>query len=576
MQYERVREQELDTYDVLYQRIAVLEQALQERENELTTLRNTIQDIQQHEREREAIISVANAMRTASCRDDMVPILLNQIVAVLHTHHVALVMGEPGLQSVTVTQGYGELKQIVNIYERTGKNIIEQVISSGQSYITNQAYDDLVIQWNHTSNFIQSVACVPLIAHTQTIGAVCVARSRPITVNDMRLLNAICDMAANAMHRSSLHEQTRRRLQHIQALHAIDESITTTLDVYQTLHVVLEQVAQNLNVDAAAVLLYNSVTESFEYAAGVGFRFTIIEQSDIIPGEGFAGVAAIQRESVIVPDIRIVTDWTRPELMEREEFLSYYGVPLITRKRVKGILELFHRSPHGADQEWFDFLDILASQTAIVIEHAELFAELERSNDELVLSYDATIQGLARALELRDAETEGHSRRVTRLTVELAEKMGFSDDDLVHIRRGAILHDIGKVAIPDAILLKSGPLTDLEYAVMQLHTTYAYNMLSSIPFLRPALDIPYCHHEKWDGSGYPQGLVGDQIPLTARMFAVVDVYDALRSDRPYRKKWPAEKVCNYLQEQAGEHFDPYVVKVFLEMISENEVGTEAN
>lgn len=568
MRHERAREQDQDSYDRLYQRIAELEHTLREREQELATLRTAFQNIQQHEREREAIISVANAMRTASCRDDMVPILLNQIVAVLHTHHVALVVCEPGARSVTVTQGYGELKQIINIYEHTGKNIIEQVLASGHVYLTNHACDDLIIQWQPVTSPIQSVACLPLIAHTQTIGALCVARTRAMTTDDMRLLSAICDMAANAMHRSSLHEQTSRRLQHIQALYAIDQSITTTLDVYQTLHIVLKQVVQNLHVDAAAVLLYNSVTNSFEYAAGIGFRHAIIEETDIVPGEGFAGVAAMQRESIIVPDMRIVTDWTRPELMECEEFLSYYGIPLITRQNVKGILELFHRSPHTADQEWFDFLDILASQTAIVIDHAELFAELERSNDELVLSYDATIQGLARALELRDAETEGHSRRVTRLTVRLAEKMGLSDDDLVNIRRGAILHDIGKVAIPDAILLKSGPLTDLEYAVMQLHTTYAYDMLSSIPFLRPALDIPYCHHEKWDGSGYPQGLAGEDIPLTARMFAVVDVYDALSSNRPYRKKWPPEKVSDYLREQAGKHFDPHIVDVFLEMLGE--------
>ncbi len=191
---------------------------------------------------------------------------------------------------------------------------------------------------------------------------------------------------------------------------------------------------------------------------------------------------------------------------------------------------------------------------------------LEARELALAAAYDTTLEGWSRALELRDPETRGHTLRVTAMVVELARAMGVEEDQLVHVRRGALLHDIGKMAIPDEILRKPGPLTPEERAVMRRHPQYAYELLWPIPYLRPAVDIPYCHHERWDGSGYPRGLRGEQIPLAARIFAVVDVWDALRSSRPYRPAWPEDRVRSYLREQAGRQFDPRVVDAFLRML----------
>jgi HD-GYP domain-containing protein (c-di-GMP phosphodiesterase class II) len=213
-------------------------------------------------------------------------------------------------------------------------------------------------------------------------------------------------------------------------------------------------------------------------------------------------------------------------------------------------------------------LNSLSSQAAIAIDSAEMYRELQQSNQDLLMAYEFTLEGWAKALEIRDGETQGHTQRVTELTMRLARNMELGEDELAHVRRGARLHDIGKMGIPDSILLKPGPLTDEEWEIMHRHPTYAFELLSPIPFLRPALDIPYCHHEKWDGTGYPRGLRGDEIPLAARIFAVVDVWDALRSDRPYREAWPEEKVIEYIGEQCGKHFDPQVVEIFLDtMIS---------
>jgi putative two-component system response regulator len=193
--------------------------------------------------------------------------------------------------------------------------------------------------------------------------------------------------------------------------------------------------------------------------------------------------------------------------------------------------------------------------------------EMDRLHSELLVAYDKTIEGWSRALDLRDKETEGHTQRVTEMTIQLARAAGFSEEALKHIWRGGMLHDVGKLGIPDAILLKPGKLTDEEWAIMRMHPVYTYKWLSDIEYLQAALDIPYCHHEKWDGTGYPRGLKGEEIPLAARLFAIVDVWDALTSDRPYRKAMKPEEAANYIRSQSGEHFEPKIVELFMSQIS---------
>jgi HD-GYP domain-containing protein (c-di-GMP phosphodiesterase class II) len=251
---------------------------------------------------------------------------------------------------------------------------------------------------------------------------------------------------------------------------------------------------------------------------------------------------------------------------KEEKIVSFLAFPMLAKGQLQGVLELLHRSRLDPDQEWMDFAEALTRQAAITVENITLFNDLEIANQELRSAYDKTIEGWAKALELRDQETEGHSERVMSLGLQLARKFGFKEAELAHLRRGFLLHDIGKMGISDAILHKPGPLTAEEWVVMRRHPQFAYDMLAPVSFLRPALDVPHYHHEKWDGSGYPEGLQGEQIPLAARIFAIVDVWDALLSDRPYRKAWPEEKVLDYIQQQSGRHFDPQVVEAFFEMI----------
>ena len=267
---------------------------------------------------------------------------------------------------------------------------------------------------------------------------------------------------------------------------------------------------------------------------------------------------------IVVPDIRAEADGLqRSPDFSSEQFISYVGIPLLAKGQVKGVMEIFQRAALALEPEGFAFLEMLAGQAAIAIDNSELFERLQNSNAELSMAYDSTLEGWANALELRDKGTEGHTRRVAELSTRLAQTMGVSENDIVQIYRGALLHDIGKMGVPDSIVLKPGPLTDEEWVVMRKHPQYAYDMLSPIAYLRLALDIPYCHHEKWDGTGYPRNLRGAQIPMAARIFAVADVWDAITSDRPYRKAWPKEEVTRYIQEQSGQHFDPEVVRAFL-------------
>jgi putative nucleotidyltransferase with HDIG domain len=365
--------------------------------------------------------------------------------------------------------------------------------------------------------------------------------------------------------REEAQRQTQRQMERLKALRNIDVAISSNLDLRLVLHVILAQVCSQLRVDASCILILDKQTRTLEYVAGRGFRSDGMDRFKTKVGEGYTGRAAEQNSTPEVVEVARAADPNRAYLLSEEGFVSYSVATLVVKGEVKGVLEVFHRETLEPDEEWLDFFETLAGQSAIAVENATLFEELQRSNVELSQAYDNTLEGWSRALDLRDEETEGHSRRVTEMTLRLARAIGVPEAEMVHIRRGALLHDIGKMGIPDSILLKPGPLTDDEWKTMRQHPTYAYLLLSPITFLRPALDIPYCHHEKWDGTGYPRRLKGEEIPLAARIFAVVDVWDALNSNRPYRRAMPRETIQAHIKEQSGKHFEPRVVEAFLDL-----------
>ena len=420
----------------------------------------------------------------------------------------------------------------------------------------------------------RSALYLPMLTSGKITGLIEVQSYTPARFgsSELELLTLVANTSAVEIQNARLIQQFERHVQRLTALHAIDSAINSSTDLRLSLRVVLEHTNRLLEVDAASVLVLNPVTLNLDFVAGTGFRTGRVSRSSIRLGEGLAGKAALQRAPVQSTDLSaIASSFSQSQFVEMEKFQSYMAVPLISKGKVSGVLELFHREALDTNQGWLDFLNILADQVALAVDNAYLYEGLERANVELTMAYDATIEGWSRALDLRDKETEGHTQRVTDLTLSLAQSMGIPENQMPHIRRGALLHDIGKMGVPDYILRKPSGLTPEEWEIMRQHPRLAYDLLSPIAYLRPALDIPFSHHEKWDGTGYPQGLKGEQIPLVARMFAIVDVYDALTSDRPYRPAWPREKALAYIKEQSGQQFDPRVVDAFLLLMGEGDL-----
>jgi HD-GYP domain-containing protein (c-di-GMP phosphodiesterase class II) len=429
---------------------------------------------------------------------------------------------------------------------------------------------------------------IPLRAESKLLGVLALSSKKSdqaYVYEDQATLMTLCNNISVAIQNAQLftlsekelaerrkaEKQLQLQLRRLSALQHINIAIATTVDLQVPLLLLLEQAIKELQVDAADVLLYNPNTRCLEYAAGRGFKTDALMYTSLHVGQGLAGHAAKEKRIIHIENLnKIETSLVNSPLISKEKLVVYFGVPLITKGEIKGVLEIFHRSPMRPTDEWLDFLNTLASETAIAIDNAQLFEGLKQSNIDLSEAYETTLEGWASTLELRDQETEGHSRRVIKLTMQLAKKMNVNEEKFIHIQRGTLLHDIGKLGVPDSVLLKPGPLSDEEWEKMRRHPVYAKEMLSTIPFLKPAMDIPYCHHEKWDGTGYPRGIKGKKIPLPARIFSIVDVFDALLSDRPYRNAWKEEDALVYIKEQSGKYFDPNVVDAFMQLIEETQ------
>ncbi|HVN16708.1 MAG TPA: HD domain-containing phosphohydrolase [Anaerolineales bacterium] len=366
--------------------------------------------------------------------------------------------------------------------------------------------------------------------------------------------------------RKRAEEEIERRTQQLLALHEIDMAIVSHYDLQQMLNVILGNVLAQLKVDAASVLLLDPSGQKLGSAFTRGFRTK--SRKELSAGGEFVAQNVLERGKMTILDLSQAVRQTKTGLLQKEAFVFYCGMPLVAKGKVKGVLEVFQRAPFEPAREWLEFIQAFAVQIAIAIDSVQLIEDLRVSNANLIKAYDETLIGWSQAMDFRDRETEGHSQRVAQMTVELAQTLGIADEDsLKYIRWGALLHDMGKIAIPDSILYKNDKLTPGdEEVIMRRHPEIAYKMLSPISFLRPALDIPYCHHEKWDGTGYPRGLKGEEIPLAARIFAVVDVWDALRSDRPYRKAWSEEEALKYIWDHSGMSFEPRIVEAFMNLM----------
>jgi PAS domain S-box-containing protein/putative nucleotidyltransferase with HDIG domain len=533
--------------------------------------------VRQHTYELESLAAFNDALRQASGRADLPAVIVRQAAEILRCDFLALLRSDASGETFTVEDASDPAAPLLGRRCSVRDPFLAEAVAGGKpapldprAAAPGSGYAELL-------RGLRDAACAPLASRGALIGLICAGRTERHTggafrEEDLRLLGSIAEAAGNALHRASLHEQTEQRLRRLSALRAVDMAISASIDLRVTLSVLLDQVTAQLGVDAAAIRLLNRHSQALVYHAGRGIQSAAVTQTPLPLGQGPAGLAALEHRVISVSPLEDSDIPYAVLLRESDDrFASYFVAPLVAKGRIQGVLELFHRSEFHPDDEWIDYLETMATQAAIAIDNAAMFEDVQKTNTDLIAAYDATIEGWSRALELRDRETQGHTLRVTDITIHLARRLGMKEEDLVHVRRGALMHDIGKMAVPDTLLLKPDPLTPEEMAVMRRHPVFAYEMLYPITYLRPALDIPYCHHEKWDGTGYPRGLRREEIPLAARAFAIIDVWDALRTDRPYRAGWPEEKVRAYLREQSGKYFDPAVVDAFLSIVDEESV-----
>lgn len=368
--------------------------------------------------------------------------------------------------------------------------------------------------------------------------------------------------------RKQAEQQLHLRLSELELLHESGIALSQTLDQKEIGQKVIEVLATHLNWHHAAVRVRRGDSDEVDLIASVQPRKSKRGQARLHSaitrvGQGLAGWVMQYGKPLRIHDLK----------KDPRYFPTFKGmksglyVPMRIHERTIGCISVESDQPVSFTEEDERLLLTLATQAAIAIDNSNLFAELQHSNEELAAAYNAAIEGWSQAMDLRDKETEGHSLRVRDLTLKLADRMGIDQQEQIHMRRGALLHDIGKLGVPDQILFKNASLSEEEWVLMRKHPTYAFEMLSSISYLWSAIDIPYCHHEKWDGTGYPRGLKGEEIPLAARIFAIVDVWDALTSDRPYRPAWTNRQALDYIREQSGKQFDPQVVEAFLKLIT---------
>ena len=357
----------------------------------------------------------------------------------------------------------------------------------------------------------------------------------------------------------------------LSTLLGVSNALASTLDLAEILQIAITSVTDLLEIETGAIY----ILDQGELYLGATTPPLPAEFPDELRQAHLEGHVHIQqtvesKRPVYIHDARsaALTEAERI-VVESRQLVSILYFPLLLKETTIGafIVGTTHEPRRFTETE-ISICHILSTQSSLAITNARLFKDSQRAIKEVTRAYDATLVGWSQMLDLRDHITDEHTHRVTALTIALAQRMGIPESEFEHFRRGALLHDIGKMGIPDEILQKPDALTEAETAIMRMHPEMGHQILSGIDFLEPALDIPYCHHERWDGTGYPRKLKGEEIPLAARIFAVADVWDALTSDRPYRPAWSEEKALEYLRSQSGKYFDPKVLDVFLEMISE--------
>jgi PAS domain S-box-containing protein len=509
-------------------------------------------------------------------QEQTIQIILEQLSKVVSYESASLQLLENNHLKVVGGSGWNDPNVVLGMsFPVPGDNPNTQVILERRAITLGNAPEVYSLFTKSPHNHIRSWLGVPMISQGNIIGMFAVDHSKPnfFTDTDIKMVQAFAGQAAIAIENTRLFEKTHQRLIGVESVHSISVSLRAANTLADALPIILDRLIELFNAKGAAVevIASNGYEIVTELAKGVWKNLTGHRSKPI------KGITKIVIETGN-PFIKNKSSYKEgSEGMELYTSLPAIAcVPVVAQELPIGAMWIGRQDP--IQDEDTKLLASIGEIVGATIRRMSLHEKTERllydlqiANRNLERSYDTTLEGWAKALELRDKETEGHSRRMSDLTVTLAREVGIPESDLIHVRRGVLLHDIGKMGVSDLLLRKPTSLTEEEWDEMRKHPQLAYDLLSPIVYLKPALDIPYCHHEKWDGTGYPRLLKGDQIPIAARVFAVVDVYDALLSRRPYRKAWPKKKVIDYIHEQSGKQFDPKIVDAFFKVINKKKL-----
>lgn len=463
--------------------------------------------------------------------------------------------------------------------EREGLNyetVLADSIGKASSALSGQDFDVILVDYflgaDTGLELIRDIHDTPCILITGNGGEDIAVRAMKVGAADYISKDAYGDylrnlpsVISNAIKTKRVEVEREFRLRELETIERVSNKMRQSQNETEMLNAFMDLVLEVLDTDSGSIWLYAAAEDVLQAKVLQGW-FEHASNLTLKPGEGLAGWTHLLREPYF---IREFINEPKARTMEFAHMPAGWGgvcVPILANSYAVGVLMVAVQLPRQIEVRELNLLKITSQITGTAIQQVSLYEETMRNVEALGTAYQSLMESWSRALDLRDHETEGHTRRVAEMTMQLARVLNYPEEKMGDLYRGAVLHDVGKIGIPDSVLLKPGKLTADEWELMKQHPKIAFDNLSSNQFLRSSLEIPYCHHERWDGSGYPRGLRSVEIPLSARIFSVLDVWDALMSDRPYRRAMSREEALTVIREQRGSQFDPHVVDAFLNFI----------
>lgn len=566
---------EIQTYSPTSGQVALLINDISSRKRTEEAIKISERNFRTRSRELEILYTLSTSLRETQEEGDILPILLHQLNTIIPCDAAEVILCDPTGEMFTVIQASGFLCDSQGLSFSSNTGVTSEVAIRRESLILHD-------YTSHPKAFFADPAAreigpalfVPMQDKDDLIGILFAARrkgkdSQDFSESELRLISAVSELAGTAIHRVRMSKKARVQLRRTQSLHAIDSTISGSFDLQQVLKTILSTTCTELRVEAAAIAILNHETMALEYQAVHGFTWNDLKLPRIQLPRSLAAEAVMNQKTIHVMGMADHENANHFPFSPREKLRDYYAAPIIAKGKILGILEVFSGDSVHTDQDWYDYLETLAGQASLAIDNLTLFESIQATNHQLRITYDHTIEAWSRSIDLHCGEPEGSSIMLAELTIAIATRMEITGKELIDLRRAALLHDIGEANLPDSVLKKTKPLTATERKQIEQHPLVGYEIVNRIDFLRGAAELIRAHHERWDGSGYPDRLRSTDIPIGASILAVADVWMALLSNRPWRAQWTAEQIIDHFTQNKGVLFDPNICDLSITLFHEH-------